>query len=170
MCGPILACYLLSPVLAMEVEAQEKGAAITAETVLRYLQKDVFLSPGVGFQKVRIGYSLRRVSEAWGLPSKGFESTDTGSRVVWVYHAAGSEIVLTGTSAVKTIKVAGSMGSPFSSSQGAQFGMTPHQIISIYGAPAKADELTELRYPGKGIEFGFKHGGMKWMRVFSPES
>lgn len=157
----------------MTVKAQETAAPrITAETVIRYLQKDLFLSSGVGFQKVQIGHTFKRVSETWGLPTKGYESTDTGSRVVWIYRAAGSEIVLTGTSIVKTItvRVAGSLGSPFSSSQGAQFGMTPHQVISIYGIPAEADDLTQLSYPGKGIEFGFVHGGLNWMRVFSPKS
>lgn len=169
LCGTMFACCLLWPALVMEVKAQGKEAGITAETVLKYLSKDVFLSPGVGFQKVKIGHNLKQVSKTWGLPNKGLESAETGS-VVWIYRAAGSEIVLTGTSIVKTIKVAGKVGSPFSSSQGAQFGMTPHQVISIYGPPGEAEGLKELRYPEKGIEFGFAHGGMNWMRVFSPDS
>ena len=38
------------------------------------------------------------------------------------------------------------------------------------GPPSDTNDLTKIRYPHKGIEFGFEHGALKWMSVFSPKS
>lgn len=157
-------------VVNSHAEAQSDVPRITPETVVRYLSQDLFLVPGVGFKKVQIGHAFIQVAQVWGTPNKGFESSDTGNKVVWLYLAKDSSISLTGGSTVKTIRIEGSFNSPFASSEGAHFGMTPHQIISIYGPPDESDGLTQLSYAAKGIEFSFEHGALKWMRVFSPKS
>ena len=164
-----LAGCLLTAVFASTAAAQSAAPRITAETVVRYLQKDLFISPGVGFQKVRIGNTFEQVARVWGLPNKKLESSEAGSQVIWVYNIdSDSEIALAGSSKVSTIRVLGSFNSPFSSREGAHFGMTPHQVISIYGAPADAGNLTRLRYPKKGIAFAFEQGALRAMQVKPP--
>lgn len=161
---------LTAMVIHNSVGAQSNAPRVTPETIARYLSQDIFLSPGIGFKQVQLGHAFVQVAQVWGTPNKGFEDTETGSKVVWVYLAKDSTISLTGGSSVKAIRVEGSFNSPFASSEGAHFGMTPHQVISIYGPPETNDDLTNISYPSKGIEFSFEHGGLKWMRVFSPKS
>lgn len=152
------------------VNAQTSVPRITPETIVRYLSQDLFISPGLGFKQVRVGLPFTKVAQVWGTPNKGAGFSVTGSKVKWVYLAKDSAISLTGGSTVKTIKVEGSFNSPFSSREGAHFGMTPHQVISIYGPPENKGGLTRLSYPSKGIEFSFENGGLKWMQVFLPTS
>lgn len=141
---------------------------ITPESVIRYLQQDLFVTPGVGFQKVRIGQTFKQVALAWGNPNKAYDS-DVGSETAWVYKIGrDSEIAVSGTTRVSSIKITGTFNSPFSSTEGANFGMTPHQVIGIYGKPSGDENLVKLRYPGKGITFGFKSGALRSMRVFRP--
>ncbi len=166
----IAACLIITASATQSVVAQSDTPRITPETIVRYLSQDLFLSPGVGFKQVQVGQPFARVAQVWGTPSKGFESSETGNKVVWLYLARNSSISLTGGSNVKTIRIEGSFNSPFASSEGAHFGMTPHQVISIYGRPEENEDLTHLSYPSKGIEFSFEHGGLKWMRVFPPKS
>ena len=166
-----VAAFLLATLGATDpLSAQSNVPEITPEKVVRYLSQDLFLSPGVGFKQVQVGHPFVQVERVWGRPNKGFEFSEIGNKVVWVYLADDSSISLTGGSTVKAIRVEGSFTSPFSSSEGAHFGMTPQQVISIYGPPEDTDSLTHLSYPSKGIEFRFEHGGLKWMRVFSPKS
>ena len=165
----ILASWLLASVYISGVEADSTTPRITPEAVVRFLLQDSFVSPGIGFQKVKIGQTFKQVAENWGNPNKAGESSDTGY-VVWEYDAGDSKIRVSGGSTVTSIKVIGSLNSPFSSSEGASFGMTPQQVITIYGSPTDPSNLAKLRYPGKGIEFGFEHGALKWMSVFSPKS
>lgn len=141
---------------------------ITPESVIRYLHQDLFVTPGVGFQKVRIGQTFQQVALAWGNPNKAYDS-DVGSETAWVYQIGrDSEIAVTGGTRVSSIKITGTFNSPFSSTEGANFGMTPHQVIGIYGKPVGDDDLVKLRYPKKGIIFGFKSGALRSMRVFRP--
>ena len=164
------ALFLLAAAgIASPTFAQSNDSVITPEKVVRYLSQDLFLSPGVGFKRVQVGHPFVQVKRVWGKPNRGFESSEVGNKVIWVYLANDSSISLTGGSRVKAIRVEGSFTSPFSSSEGAQFGMTPQQVISIYGPPKEKDNLVHLSYPSKGIEFKFEHGGLKWMRVFSPK-
>ena len=167
---PLAACLLALIFFQQPALAQSDAPRVTPETIVRYLSQDLFLSPGVGFKRVRIGLPFVKVAQVWGVPNKGFESSETGNQVIWLYLARDSSISLTGGSNVKTIRIEGSLTSPFSSSEGAHFGMTPHQVISIYGPPEENVNLTRLSYPSRGIEFAFEHGGLKWMRVFSPKS
>lgn len=162
----LLAAGLLSLLGCGNAQAQSIAPGVTAETVLRYLQKDYFLSPGIGFQKVQIGNSFNQVAQAWGQPNKKLESTEAGTRVVWIYDVGqDGQIAVAGGASVRTIRVLGSFNSPFSSTEGARFGMTPHQVITIYGQPLDPDDLTRLSYPGKGIAFAFENGGLKAMQV-----
>ena len=162
---------LLTAIVASSTSAEQvKTPPITPESVIRYLQQDVFISPGVGFKKVQIGHGFQQVLLAWGNPNRTYES-DVGSRIAWVYSVDhNSEIALSGRTKVESIQITGSFNSPFGSSEGANFGMTPHQVISIYGNPAEEGNLVKLRYPRKGIAFGFKNGALQTIRVFSPSS
>jgi len=159
-------CILALVVVGSESTAQQP---ITLESAIRYLQQDIFISPGVGFQKVQVGQSFQNVALVWGNPNQAYDS-DVGSRIAWVYRIdRESEIALTGRTKVESIDITGSFSSPFKSREGANFGMTPHQVISIYGKPAEDGNLVKLRYPDKGITFGFKNGALRTMRVFSPQ-
>lgn len=165
----VVASCLLTCVFTSNSQAESTTPRITPEAVVRYLMQDSFVSPGVGFQKVHIGQTFKQVAETWGNPNRAGNTTDT-SYTVWEYDAGDAKIAVAGGSKVTSIRVIGSLNSPFTSSEGASFGMTPQQVITIYGLPADKNNLTKLRYPGKGIEFGFEHGALKWMSVFSPKS
>ena len=165
-----LAVCLVCVIFSGGAPAQSTMPQITVESVLRYLQKDLFLSPGIGFRKVQIGQLFDRVAQAWGIPNKKFESSDAGYNTTWVYIVdKDSQIAVGGGATVTTIRVLGSLSSPFSSSEGAQFGMTPHQVITIYGPPPKQGDLARLSYPKKGITFAFEHGVLIAMQVTSPK-
>lgn len=139
---------------------------ITPESVIRYLHQDLFISPGRGFQKVQIGHTFQQVARAWGQPNKSYDS-DIGSKTAWVYRIGrDSEIAVSGGTRVRSIEVTGSFNSQFSTSEGANFGMTPHQVIGIYGRPSGDEDLVKLRYPNKGITFGFKNGALGSMKVY----
>lgn len=175
-----LTCGVL---LAAVVPGVSQGDAtvpqITPETVVRYLQQDIFISPGIGFDKVKIGQPFAEVAAAWGVPDeasghdpaqKNAEATGTDGGIEWVYLAGrDSRITLTGGSNVNTITVEGSLSSPFASAEGANFGMTPQQVISIYGPPTTSGSLTQIDYSSQGVAFGFEHGSLKTIRVFNPK-
>ncbi len=165
----IIASCLLASVVMGGAEADSTTARITPEAIVRYLMQDMFISPGVGFQKVQIGQTFTQVAESWGNPNRADRPTETGY-VVWEYDAGDSKIRVAGGSKVTSIKVIGTLNSPFTSSEGASFGMTPQQVITIYGSPSDSNNLAKIRYPNRGIEFGFEHGALKWMSVFSPKS
>ena len=165
----IIASCLLANAVIGGAEAESTTPRITPEAVVRFLMQDLFVSPGIGFQKVQIGQAFTQVAESWGNPNKTGESSDTGY-VVWEYDTGDSKIRVAGGPKVTSIKVIGTLNSPFTSSEGASFGMTPQQVITIYGSPTDPNNLAKLRYPDKGIEFGFEHGALKWMSVFSPKS
>lgn len=163
----VIALWVIAPGVAT---AQTITPQITVESVLRYLQKDLFISPGIGFRKVQIGQSFDQVARSWGYPNKKHESTEAGVSTTWIYIVdKDSQIAVAGGTNVTTIRVLGSLNSPFSSSEGAQFGMSPHQVITIYGAPRDQGNLTTLSYPEKGIAFAFEHGVLIAMQVTSPK-
>ena len=164
----ITGCLFANVVIGGAV-ADSTTPRITPEAIVRFLMQDLFVSPGIGFEKVHIGQTFTQVAESWGNPSKAGESSDTGY-VVWEYDTGDSKIRVAGGSKVTSIRVIGTLNSPFTSSEGASFGMTPQQVITIYGYPTDPNNLAKLRYPNKGIEFGFEHGALKWMSVFSPKS
>lgn len=156
--------------------ADATAPRITAETVVRYLQQDLFLSPGIGFKRVRIGYGFDRVKATWGPANQvsgGGSTTRAKSaaddKVEWTYIAGpSSQVTLYGSNKVKEIEVRGSFNSPFASKEGATFGMTPHQVISIYGPPTNPRDLTRMIYSSKGIAFGFDLGALSIIKVFRP--
>ena len=161
---------IFSVAFSAQPKADESVATprITPETVIRYLQQDVFIKPGVGFRKVSIGRTFQEVMQTWGNPNKAYDS-DVGSRIAWVYQLDNdSQVAITGKDIVESIEITGSFNSPFSTSQGATFGMTPHQVISMYGAPTGGSNLAKLNYPDKGIAFGFRNGSLHHVKVFAP--
>ena len=141
----------------------------TPESVIRYLHQDLFISPGVGFEKVQIGQTFQQVALAWGDPNKAYKS-EINSKTEWIYRIErDSEIAVSGGSKVSSIEVTGSFNSSFATREGVNFGMTPHQVIGIYGRPAGNESLAKLRYPDRGITFGFKSGSLQSMKVYSPD-
>ena len=164
----IASCLFAGAVMGGAV-ADSTTARITPEAIVRFLMQDLFVSPGIGFEKVQIGQTFTHVAKSWGHPNKAAKPSETGY-VVWEYDTGDSKIRVAGGSKVTSIKVIGTLNSPFASSEGASFGMTPQQVITIYGAPSNSNNLAKLRYPDKGIEFGFEHGALKWISVFSPKS
>ena len=162
-----------APVLLLVSEpgaTQSTGMTrITPESVIRYIHQDLFISPGTGFHKVQIGHTFQQVALAWGQPNKTYDS-DVGGKTAWVYRIdRDSEIAVSGGTRVRSIEVTGSFNSQFATSEGANFGMTPHQVIGIYGRPSGDDDLVKLRYPDKGITFGFKNGALRYMNVYPAE-
>ncbi|MFC1680577.1 hypothetical protein ACFL1S_02135 [Pseudomonadota bacterium] len=161
----------LALVLTMGTSSADStgGLQFTPESVIRYLHQDLYISPGVGFQKVQIGNSFQQVALAWGDPTKSSNS-DIGGKTVWVYRiGSDSEIAVSGGTRVSSIEVTGSFNSSYATSEGANFGMTPHQVIGIYGKPSGNESLVKLHYPNKGITFGFKSGALQLMKVYSPD-
>ncbi len=157
-------------VTAVSVGAQTASTSHPAEIASRYLQQDIFVRPGIGFQRVRLGNSFVEVARTWGTPLKETRSALFGLTKTWVYNGGqDTQVVVSGGSKVDAIEVVGGVTSPYQSSEGARFGMSPHQLITIYGAPREADELSRLSYPRRGIEFAFANGALRSIKVFPPK-
>ncbi len=140
------------------------------ELVTRYLQQDVFLRPGVGFQRVKLGQSFASVARTWGRPSAAGRTGLLGTRKVWSYRAGpNTNIVLSGGDRVTSIEVRGNMVSPYQSSEGIGFGTTPQQVTTVYGEADRATDIARLSYLSRGIEFSFSSGALRAMRVFPPD-
>ncbi len=139
---------------------------ITAETVIRHLQQDRQLLPGVGFRKIRLGHSFDHVARTWGPPtqrrSKLFSKT-------WEYRVGnGTRVILRGRKQVSSIEVEAAYDSELRSAEGARFGMATYQVVSIYGPPDRNTGDT-LIYARKGIEFGFAQGALRTVKVVAPD-
>jgi hypothetical protein len=147
--------------------AQENSGAESstpAELVTDYLQRDVFLRPGVGLKKVRLGMKFDDVLRAWGRPTSATRGDVSGTR--WTYRIAEhTTITLIGIGTVKTMRIAGAFNSPYVTTEGASFGMAQHQLASIYG-PTGSDS-GEINYNRRGIAFVLDQGQVSEMRVFS---
>lgn len=139
---------------------------ISTESVLRYLEQDLNIQPGLGFKKVRLGYSFAKVSSIWGQPSNVQQFPVFGLTKKWSYNAGSTRIVLVGNKVVESIEVIGDVSSPFQTSEGVRFGTSPHQIIAVYGRPDKAKGLEYLTYNRRGIEFAMENGNLRALRVF----
>lgn len=149
---------------ALTSKAQENPTA--AEIVTDYLGQDVFLRPGVGLKKVRIGMDFKQILQAWGRPTIVEKNDIGGTR--WTYQIADhTRITLLGGNKVGTITIAGEFNSPYVTTEGAGFGMARHQIASIYG-PSDTDS-DEIDYDNRGIGFVLERGQVSEMKVFSPK-
>jgi len=162
--GTICACVLAA---GMTAEAQQTNAPST-QSILQYLLQDLFIKAGYGFKKVHLGQSFSEVVRAWGQPAETEQFWLLGLSNKWRYRAGSTVIVLVGDERVESIEVIGDMTTPFETVEGGRFGMTPHQLISIYGRPSNPGDLIHLSYYPRGIEFAMQNGGLRALRVFAP--
>lgn len=150
-------------------QAQHPGPAapITAERVMRSLQQDLFIKPGVGFRRVRVGHPFDRVARIWGNPTNRETSLLTKT---WIYQTVDdTSVIVRGGRDVDSIQVVAGVNSEFQSVEGARFGMAPYQVVAIYGNPDKR-KSNLLSYGKRGIEFGFVRGALRSIKVFGPQS
>lgn len=144
------------------------GVPVPGELVTKYLQQDIFLKPGIGFDRVRIGDSFEQVQRRWGRPESVRGTSFLGTGKAWVYGAGQNAVVIvSGGKKVKGIEIVGDVNSPLQSSDGVRFGMTPQQVTTIYGPTAADAALTTLTYANRGIKLTFKAGGLRSMYVFA---
>lgn len=144
--------------------ARGENPPTAAELVTDYLEQDIFLQPGVGLKKVRIGTPFDHVLKVWGPPTRkggGISGNE------WTYQLGdNARITLSGDSKVKVMEVAGGFSCPYVTTEGASFGMARYQLATIYGtAPGSSDTVT---YSHRGIEFILDHGQVSEIQVFAP--
>jgi len=147
-----------------ENQGQEPPSA--AEMVTDYLEQDIFLRPGVGLKKVRLGMSFKQVLQTWGQP------TSTRRQVFgenhWIYEVADhTRIALIGEDSVESMRLEGGVASPYTTSEGASFGMAQHQLATIYGAGET--DSGRVTYAERGVGFGLDRGQVSEIRIFYPD-
>lgn len=148
----------------LQSAGQSDNPPTAAELVTDYLKQDIFLRPGVGLKKVKIGTTFDQVLKVWGRP------TSKGGGIAgneWTYQLANNtRITLSGGDKVRTMDVAGGLGCPYVTTEGASFGMARYQLATIYGsAPGESDTVT---YDHRGISFVLDHGQVSEIQVFAP--
>lgn len=158
----VLAGFVAPPPAAAQNELPDNAA----ELITDYLEQDIFLRPGVGLKKVRLGMSFEALRQTWGLPSR-----DSGGGLMdskWVYEVGKhTRITVSGGQSVESIRIRGGISSPYVTTEGAAFGMPRHQLATIYGAAKRSSGA--LSYPHRGIGFDFEQGQVSEMRVFAPD-
>lgn len=163
----VLNCLLCGASIAQTAPDQP---VTPADLVLRYLQQDMFLRPGSGFQRVHIGQTFDQAAQVWGDP-KNTQHQRLDANNQWVYEAAdGTVLILNGNNTIKSITVAGASNSLYQSTQGARFGMTPAEVARLYPGPPPRGKVRQLSYPRLGISFRFVDGTLAAMEVFPPGS
>lgn len=143
--------------------AQSESPASAAEMVTDYLQQDIFLRPGVGLKKVKIGTPFEQVRRTWGQPAEAGRHRLLDNE--WVYEIAGhTRIVLIGDDSVEIMRIEGGVNSPYTTTEGASFGMPRHQLATIYGGTDA--ESNKVTYAERGIGFTLERGQVSVIRVF----
>ncbi len=167
----LLACALTCLLCGTSIAQTAPDQPVTpADLVLHYLQQDMFLRPGSGFQRVHIGQTFNQAAQAWGNPKKATRQRVRATKK-WVYEAAdGTVLILNGNQTIKSITVAGASSSLYQSVQGARFGMTPAEVARLYPGAAPRGKVKQLAYPRLGISFRFANGTLAAMQVFPPGS
>jgi len=155
----------------LEAAQQPSGGARqlpdnAAEMVTDYLDQDIFLRPGVGLKNVKLGMPFEGVLRAWGEPASRDGGTWTDPRLVYKV-GNHTRIVLSGDDSVESIRVEGDVSSPYTTTEGASFGMAQHQLATIYGArEARSGKVT---YAKRGIGFVLTQGQVSEIRIFYPD-
>jgi hypothetical protein len=167
----LLACALYCLLCGTSIAQTTPDRPVTpSDLVLHYLQQDMFLHPGSGFQRVRIGQTFDQAAKVWGNP-KNEQRQRLNATKKWVYEAGdGTVLTLSGKQAIESITVAGASSSLYQSAQGARFGMTPGEVARLYPGSLPRDQVKQLSYPRLGISFGFANGTLAAMQVFAPPS
>ncbi len=166
-----LACALNFLLCGTSIAQTAPDQPVTpADLVLRYLQQDMFLRPGSGFQQVHIGQTFDQAAKVWGNPKKA-QHRRLRATNKWVYEAAdGTVLILNGKQTIKSITVVGASSSLYQSAEGARFGMTPGEVARLYPGRAPRGTVKRLSYPRLGISFSFANGTLAAMQVFPPGS
>lgn len=159
----MLLVALMAPLIA---NAEQQTPSFDTESILRYVDQDLSIEPGIGFKKVRLGQSFKSVAQNWGKPTSVKKSGLFSAENKWYYQAGDSLVIVTGGNAVESIEVSGKFNSPFQTTEGARFGMSLHQVTAIYGRPSGGRDLSYLKYARRGIEFAMHNGVLRAMRVF----
>lgn len=165
-----LSSTFLAPTSLAQSETSATPAPPPTGLVLRYLQQDVFVTPGTGFRRVRIGDTFKKVAKIWGQPKQTRRNPLTGTRK-WKYEAGDKTIlIVAGKTTVDEISVIGSTNSAYQSTQGARFGMTTGEVMRLYPGRRPPGKLKRLAYPRQGIAFAFESGKLAAMQVFPPRA
>lgn len=167
----LVACALLFSCCGASTAQTLPNQPVTpSDLVLLYLQQDMFLSPGSGFQAVRIGQTFDHAAKVWGNPKKAQRQRLNGA-IQWTYEAAdGTRLILNGKQTIQLISVVGASNSLYQSAQGARFGMTPGEVARLYRGPTPRRKVKQLSYPRLGISFRFASGTLAAMQVFAPSN
>jgi len=163
---------LVLPVLCLALLASPAQALSPQrlQTLLKYLQQDIFLTPGVGLKKVRIGQPVLQVIKAWGPPQQRQKAGFLGRQHQWLYHGLGNTdiIVTSRNDRVSRLSFRAHLASPYQTVDGLQFGMLPVQVRSLFGAGQPGDN-GQLLYPDKGLALEFKDGRVQIISIFEPD-
>ncbi len=139
------------------------------QNLLKYLQQDIFLTPGVGLKKVRIGQPISQVIKAWGPPQQRKNSGFLGRKQQWLYQGLGNtDIIVTSlNNRVNRLSFRAHLVSPYQTINGLQFGMVSVQVRSLLGV-GQAGNNGQLLYPDKGLTIEFKEGRGQNITIFKP--
>lgn len=149
--------------------AQSTSSTIPFDHIAQYLQRDIFLQPGVGFERVQIGQSFDHVLKAWGQPQATRKRGLFRNTHEWFYGGGKDTVVsVKGKENVREIKIRGNFTTPFQTVDGARFGMAPHEIVTIYGRNADSSP-TNLTYTSRGVGFEFVDGAVSAIIVAAPQ-
>jgi len=172
---------LTIPLLCLTLLASSDLAAATVtapasspqrlQALLTYLQQDIFLTPGVGLKKVKIGQPIALVIQAWGQPLQQKSSGFVGRIQQWLYRGLGNTdiIVFSQSQRVTRLSFRARLVSPYQTVNGLQFGMQPVQVRSLLGV-GQSDNGQRLAYPKKGLAVEFKEGRVQIISIFAPNS
>lgn len=155
-----------APAAHAQGENQGQEAASAAEMVTDYLKQDIFLRPGVGLKKVRLGMSFKQVQQTWGKPTRTRRQVFGENQ--WVYEVGDhTRIALIGDDSVESMRLEGGVASPYTTTEGASFGMAQHQLATIYGSGEADSE--RVTYAKRGVGFGLDQGQVSEIRIFHPD-
>ena len=148
--------------------AQSTTGTISFDQIAQFLQRDIFLQPGVGFKRVQIGQSFDHVLQAWGQPQATRNRGLFRNTHEWFYGGGKDTVVsVKGKATVSEITIRGTFTTPFQTIDGARFGMAPHEIVTIYGRNADSSS-TRLTYASRGVGFEFADGAVNAIIVAAP--
>ena len=146
--------------------AQDQETPSAAEMVTDYLKQDIFLRPGVGLKKVKLGMSFEQVLQTWGKPTRTRRQVFGENQ--WIYEVADhTRIALIGDNSVESIRLEGGVSSPYTTTEGASFGMAQHQLATIYGA--READSGRVTYSERGVAFVLEQGQVSEIRIFHPD-
>ena len=169
---PVLILVAISGGILLGLHSQPTGGNSPSEQLLRrYLAQDIFLQPGIGLKRVKIGDNLNAILKTWdNLKAVRELGGDIPQQQLTYQAESNTRIIISGTTTVLKIAVVGGPGSSYRTQRGAHFGMPLHQVALLYrGLGQQASSTDTLSYPSQGIYFGFKGGRLVSIIIVSPD-